>query len=98
MTGEFVGKGRGGKLLRLRLDWTGDQVDAVALRGDFFAHPEDGFEAAEAALAGIPVAALGATFGTELARHGVRVFGLEPGDLDDAAAAIMARAAGEGAP
>lgn len=90
MSGEFVGKAAGGKLLRLRLGVEGGLVKDLAIRGDFFAHPEDGFDQAERALLGVPVAELGSRFAAELEKRGVTLYGLLPEDLDTAAASILA--------
>ncbi len=92
MTGSYIGKPSGGKLLRLDLAWDKGLVSGVSIRGDFFAHPEEAFEAAEAALAGTPVDQLGATLAAELSSRGVRLFGLEPGEVGTAALDILARA------
>ncbi len=101
MTGSYVGKPSGGKLLRLGLDWeerAGRLVATrVSIRGDFFAHPEEGFDAAEASLAGAELSRLGAGFAAALAAAGVELFGLSPGDLDVACADILARS-GEARP
>lgn len=90
MTGEYVGKASGGKLLRLRLSVENGMVTAIAIRGDFFAHPEDAFDQAEAGLVGVPVAALGARFKAALEQLGVSLYGLVPEDLDTAASSILA--------
>lgn len=92
MTGSYIGKPAGGKLLRLTLDWQDGLILRAAIRGDFFAHPEEGFDEAEAALAGTPVAEIGASFARELAARGVRLFGLMPESVGVAAADILARA------
>lgn len=94
MTGSYTGKPAGGKLLRLTLDWQDGLVVRAAIRGDFFAHPEEGFDDAEAALVGTPVAEIGASFARELARRGVKLFGLAPESVGAAAADITARALG----
>ena len=44
----------GGKLVRVEVDVEGGIVRRALVRGDFFAHPEEAFEAAEALLAGVP--------------------------------------------
>jgi hypothetical protein len=89
--GSYVGKAEGRKLLRLTLEWNGGVVMRADIRGDFFAHPEEGFDEAESALIGAPVADLGRTFASELASRGVVLFGLTPDDVGEAAAAIVAR-------
>ncbi|MDA8411664.1 MAG: hypothetical protein M0001_14925 [Treponema sp.] len=50
-------KPEGCKLLRVEVEMEGDILRSVQVRGDFFAHPEELFEEAEAALAGLRVAA-----------------------------------------
>jgi hypothetical protein len=97
MTGSYVGRAKGGKLIRLELSWAEGRILALRLRGDFFAHPEDAFEAVEASLPGCALADLGAAFARGVAERGVTVFGLLPEDLDDAARAIVASASGTGA-
>lgn len=91
MTGSYIGKPAGGKLLRLTLDWQDGLIVRASIRGDFFAHPEEGFDEAEAALVGTPVAEIGASFAAELAERGVRLFGLVPESVGLAAADILAR-------
>ena len=91
MTGSYIGKPDGGKLLRLTLDWQDSRIVRTAIRGDFFAHPEEGFDEAEAALAGTPVSEIGASFAAELAERGVALFGLVPESIGIAAADILAR-------
>lgn len=93
MTGSYVGKPPGAKLLRLTLDWDGAVVRRACIRGDFFAHPEEGFDEAEAALSGVPVASIGEAFGRELSARGVELYGLSPAAVGEAAADILARAA-----
>jgi hypothetical protein len=95
MKGSYVGKPAGAKLLRLDLEWDGALVVRASIRGDFFAHPEDGFDEAEAALAGVPVAELGAALSRELVSRGVTLFGLSPGDVAAAAAVIVASVHGD---
>ncbi len=94
MTGSYIGKPSGGKLLRLSLEWDQGLVHSVSVRGDFFAHPEDGFDAAEAALAGTPVEHVGEAFARELAARGVTLFGLSPDDVGLAVASILASSNG----
>ena len=75
----------GGKLLRLTVDIEDGVLVSVSLRGDFFAHPEEGFDRAEASLAGIPAARFEPTLREALSREGVELFGLS---ADDAVAAF----------
>ncbi|OHD23968.1 MAG: hypothetical protein A2Y38_03050 [Spirochaetes bacterium GWB1_59_5] len=95
MTGSYIGKPEGGKLLRLTLDWQDGLIARASIRGDFFAHPEEGFDEAEAALVGAPVAEIGASFARELAARGVKLFGLAPESVAVAAYDILARAKAE---
>lgn len=90
MKGSFVGKAKGGKLLRLSLEAEGGVVKAIGVRGDFFAHPEELFDELEAGLVGCRVDELGARFGSGAAALGLTIYGLLPEDLDAAAAAIAA--------
>jgi hypothetical protein len=53
MQGRYDGKVTGGKLLRVRVDIESGVVARASVNGDFFAHPEDAFERAEASLTGI---------------------------------------------
>jgi len=94
MTGSYIGKPSGGKLLRLSLEWEQGLVRSISVRGDFFAHPEDGFDAAEAALVGAPVEHVGEAFARELAARGVTLFGLSPEDVGIAAASILSSSNG----
>jgi len=90
MTGSYIGKPAGGKLLRLELEWEGGLVVRASIRGDFFAHPEEGFDEAEAALVGTPVDSVGTTFAAALERRGVALFGLTAESVGAAAATIVA--------
>jgi len=94
VTGSYIGKPSGGKLLRLSLEWEQGLVRSISVRGDFFAHPEDGFDAAEAALAGASVEHVGEAFARELAARGVTLFGLTPEDVGIAVASILASSNG----
>lgn len=88
MTGNYIGKAKGGKLLRLSLSWKAGTVEEIAIRGDFFAHPEEAFDEAERSLRGLPLEGLGASFSRQLAKRGATLYGLLPEDLDDAVKAI----------
>ena len=92
MTGSWVGRAKGGKLLRLKAEWNNGLIESIAIHGDFFAHPEDGFEAAEAALVGQPVENASKVFAAALAEHSVSLFGLLPEDLDIALAFMITEA------
>jgi lipoic acid synthetase len=74
-------KVQGGKLLRVSLEVEGDRVTRVSIAGDFFAHPEEAFEAAEAALVDLPLAALRDRCLEVFSRDGLRLFGASPLDI-----------------
>jgi hypothetical protein len=90
MTGSWTGRAKGGKLLRLSAGWEDGIIQSIAIHGDFFAHPEDGFEAAEAALVGQPVEGVSKAFAAALSENSVSLFGLLPEDLDTAFAVMLA--------
>lgn len=92
MKGEYIGKPEGSKLLRLSLHWENGLVEGLSIRGDFFAHPETGFEEAEAAMIGTPLIELGDNFAREIATRGVSLYGLTPQNVGDAAASIVSKA------
>jgi hypothetical protein len=66
----------GGKLLKLAVEVEDGILRSVSLRGDFFAHPEEGFDRAEASLAGIPADRFEASFRSALEREGVELYGI----------------------
>ncbi len=76
MTIHGVGKPAGCKLLRFDADIDDGIVTRIAVRGDFFATPEEAFERAEGRLAGTPLEALAARFDALLAEEGVEPFGI----------------------
>lgn len=90
MKGSFVGKAKGGKLLRLSIEAEGGVIQAIRVRGDFFAHPEELFDELEASLVACPIDELGARFATGAAALGLTIYGLLPEDLDAAVASIRA--------
>jgi lipoate---protein ligase len=79
----------GGKLLRVEVEVERGIVTRAAVRGDFFAHPEEAFEAAEAALAGAPLGQLGSLAADVFSREPLRIFGASAADI---AGALMAAA------
>lgn len=85
MTSRRVVKVPGGKLLKLTVDIEDGVLKSVSLRGDFFAYPEEGFDRAESALAGIPVGRFLPAFREALLREGVELYGIS---AEDAAAAF----------
>jgi lipoate---protein ligase len=81
----------GGKLLRAEVEVEAGTVLRASVRGDFFAHPEEAFEAAEADLVGLPVDRLGEASLALFSRPGLRLFGASPADI----AALLAQVARE---
>jgi lipoate-protein ligase A len=75
-------KAPGGKLLRVSADLEDGLIRAPRLNGDFFAHPEEGFEAAEAALDGLPPSSAARVFAEAIQRLGVELYGFRPEDLE----------------
>jgi len=71
-----IGKPAGCKLIRLRADLEDGIIRAIAIHGDFFAIPEEGFERVEAALAGTAIADLEDRFRQLLEQEGVEAFGI----------------------
>ena len=71
----------GGKLLRVELEIESGTVLRALVRGDFFAHPEDAFEAAEAELTGLPVDRLGEAALSLFSRQPLKLFGASPTDI-----------------
>jgi lipoate---protein ligase len=52
MSGQFIRKVPGGKLLRVSVESNEGIIESVRISGDFFAHPEDIIEALESKLKG----------------------------------------------
>jgi lipoate---protein ligase len=76
MTIHGVGKPAGCKLLRVDAEIEGGVVTRIAVRGDFFATPEEGFDLVESRLSGTPVDDLAARFDALLAEEGVEPYGI----------------------
>ena len=74
----------GGKLLRIELEVEAGTVLRAAVRGDFFAHPEEAFEAAEAQLHGVPVDRLAETALALFGRGPLEIFGASARDIAEA--------------
>ncbi len=74
----------GGKLLRIEVEVEAGRLRRARVAGDFFAHPEEAFEAAEAALAGLPVAGLGAAALGLFSAPGLTIFGASARDIAQA--------------
>jgi lipoate-protein ligase A len=71
----------GGKLLRVEVEVESGVVLRALVRGDFFAHPEEAFEAAEAELIGLPVDRLEEAALSLFSRPPLRVFGASASDI-----------------
>jgi lipoate-protein ligase A len=69
MTRKLDHKIPGGKLLRVEIELAAGRVEGLRVRGDFFAHPEEAFEAAEAELLGLEAADLARPDFVEAARR-----------------------------
>jgi len=46
-------KVRGGKLIRMRVKYSGNRIEEVRINGDFFIHPEEAIEELETSLGGL---------------------------------------------
>jgi hypothetical protein len=88
----------GGKLLRVAIDSGGDGESPIAssvrVAGDFFAHPEEAFEAAEAELSGLPMSELRAASFRAFSRPDLRLFGASPEDISIAIGSAAGAACG----
>jgi lipoate---protein ligase len=84
-----------GKLLRVELELESGTVLRALVRGDFFAHPEEAFEAAEAELIGLPVDRLGEAALALFSRQPLRIFGASPTDIARALEAAASASPGE---
>lgn len=71
----------GGKLLRVEVEYGEGKVLALRVDGDFFAHPEELFEAAEAELVGLPIEALADRARAAFGRSGLTLYGVGPDDI-----------------
>ena len=74
----------GGKLLRVEVEAEAGVVLRAVVRGDFFAHPEEAFEEAEASLSGLALAGLPAAAALAFSRPGLVIFGAGPPDIAEA--------------
>jgi lipoate---protein ligase len=74
----------GGKLLRIEVEAESGIVVRALVRGDFFAHPEEAFEAAEGRLRGVPVDRVGEAALSLFSRPPLRLFGASPDDIAQA--------------
>lgn len=71
----------GGKLLRVEVEMESGSIIKASVCGDFFAYPEDLFEAAEADLVGVPADRLGETALALFADQRMQIIGAEPEDI-----------------
>ncbi|HUX36328.1 MAG TPA: hypothetical protein VMV44_00380 [Rectinemataceae bacterium] len=83
MTRHLDRKPEGCKLLRVEVEIEGKRLVAARVRGDFFAHPEELFEAAEAELAGLALSALPQAARAAFSRPGLRLYGVTPEAIAD---------------
>jgi lipoate-protein ligase A len=81
MTGRLDQKIPGGKLLRIEVEVESGIVLRALVRGDFFAHPEELFEDAEAELAGLPVDRLFEAARSLFSKPPLELFGADPSDI-----------------
>jgi lipoate---protein ligase len=81
----------GGKLLRIEVEVESGVVLRALVRGDFFAHPEAAFEAAEAALIGLPVDRIGEAALALFSAAPLQIYGASPSDI----AGLLAEVASE---
>jgi lipoate---protein ligase len=71
----------GGKLLRVEVEIESGSVLRASVCGDFFAHPEELFEAAESELSGVPADRLGETALALFADPKLKIYGAGPEDI-----------------
>jgi hypothetical protein len=84
----------GGKLLRVEVEVESGIVLRAIVRGDFFAHPEEAFEAAEGALAGLPTESLAEAALALFSEPPLKLFGAESADIARALADAAGQAGG----
>lgn len=72
-------------MLSVRLEHDGLAIVRAEVSGDFFLHPEEGIEAVERALAGVPLSVtaedLALSMDGALKERGIVAIGFEPRDL-----------------
>jgi lipoate-protein ligase A len=71
----------GGKLIRVEIEIEAGVVRRVAVKGDFFAHPEEAFERAEAGLVALRIEELPSTALRLFGQRGLAIFGATPEDI-----------------
>ncbi len=79
---EGVGKPEGCKLIRISAEIENKVIMSIQIRGDFFASPEEGFDAIEKKLPGTKTVDLGKRFNELLTEDQVEVFGISGEGLD----------------
>ncbi len=77
-------KPEGGKLLRVELEAEGGTVLRARVRGDFFAHPEESFEAAEIELGGTGLGRIAETALAAFSRPGLVLYGASAAGIAEA--------------
>jgi hypothetical protein len=84
---EGSGKPPGSKLIRVSAEMElrdgVPTVRSLSVRGDFFALPEEGFEAAEASLRDLPLARLAEDFEAAMQARGVRLLGISGREVEE---------------
>jgi hypothetical protein len=71
----------GGKLIRVELETDAGIVRRAAVKGDFFAHPEEAFERAEAGLVGLRIDELHSSARRLFGEGPLAIFGATPEDI-----------------
>ena len=74
----------GGKLLRVQVDVEDGIATRVRIAGDFFAHPEEAFDDAEASLTGLPASDLADAALRAFSRPDLSLHGAGPADIAEA--------------
>ncbi len=87
---ELIGKPEGCKLLRLTIEIDATAglsamalIQSISIRGDFFAIPEEEFDALERALAGVALGKLGLEFSKLARERGLQCAGISGEGLDE---------------
>ncbi|MDR2552425.1 MAG: hypothetical protein LBD31_04565 [Treponema sp.] len=91
---ETLGRPVGCKLIRLSAEVEDGVIRRLSIRGDFFAAPGEGFDRAEARMAGVPLAGSGRVFDALLAQEGVEASGIHGAALEELLAGAAAADSG----
>ncbi|MDR0669973.1 MAG: hypothetical protein LBF95_07810 [Treponema sp.] len=78
---EAAGKPQGCKLIRVSAEIRDDRIVYISIRGDFFACPEERFDAVEEALVGTPVSTLAESFDSLITLNNMETFGISGAGL-----------------